>query len=139
MSRSARVESSDAAVEEERKAEPAAAAVAREAITGLEDPAISEDALAAAAESRRAHTKRQDDAHDDGRSAFLVRAEGSVFALDDWLARPHVKRELRNTERALSEVENGTGSIEDVNLHYGIMVADFDQMDRFVKAGGRCN
>ena len=110
MTRSARVESSDAAVEEERKAEPAAAAAALEAITGLEDPAISEDALAAAAASRRAYKKRQDDAHDEGRSAFLVVEDGSAEALDDWLARPHVKRELRNTERALSEVENADES-----------------------------
>ena len=45
MPRSARVESSDAGVEEERKAEPAAAATTLGAVTGLEDPAISEDAL----------------------------------------------------------------------------------------------
>ena len=41
MPRSARVESSDA--EEERKAEPVTATL--NAVTGLEDPAISEDAL----------------------------------------------------------------------------------------------
>jgi hypothetical protein len=49
MTRSARVESSDAGAEEERKAEPDAAAAALDAVTGLEvdeDPAISEDALA---------------------------------------------------------------------------------------------
>ena len=46
MPRSARVESSDAGPEEKRKAELDAAAAALDAVTGLEDPAISEDALA---------------------------------------------------------------------------------------------
>ena len=46
----ARPEDDDDGLEE--KAEPAAAT---HAITGLEDPAISEDALAAAEASRRAH------------------------------------------------------------------------------------
>ena len=65
MPGSARVESSDGGPEEERKAEPATlvdvvraavdhAAPALGVVTGLEDPAISEDALAAAEASRRA-------------------------------------------------------------------------------------
>ena len=46
-------------------------------------------------------------------------------------------RALPKTERAFSNVENGTGSIEDVSMHYAIVIVDFGQMERFVEAGGR--
>ena len=114
----------------EEKAEPAAAT---HAITGLEDPAISEDALAAAEASRRAFLYQ---GTVNARTSLFVEDDGQ-YKFGDWLAQPRVKRELQKTELALASAENGTGSIEDVNLFYGITLADFDQMGRFVKAAGR--
>ena len=117
MTRSARVETSDAGPEEEeRKAEPdAAARAALEVVTGLEDPAISPGALAAAEASRRAHNNEHDDAHDlNRRSSISVLEDNSTATLGTWLDTPLVVHELRITARALSDVENGTGSIEDV-------------------------
>ena len=119
---------------EEKEPEPSAAAAALEVVTGLEEYAISPDALLAAEASRRAYDTR----HDDGRrGTFLVECDGE-FALQDWLAQPTVKRELQKAERVLSNVQNGTATIEDVNMHYAVLAVDFDQIDRFVKAGGRC-
>ena len=116
MTRSARVEASDAGAEEEHKAEPAAAArAALEVVTGLEDPAISQGALAAAEASRRAHTNGQDDAHGlNRRSSISVFENDFTATLGTWLDKPIVAHEMRITARALSDVENGTGSIEDV-------------------------
>ena len=54
------------------------------------------------------------------RTSLFVHDDGEI-TFSDWLAQPHVKHGLRSTELALSAVENGTGSIEDVNLHYGII------------------
>ena len=70
MARAARVASA-AGPEEEKKSELAAAAdvLALDVVTGLEDPAISPDALAAAAASRRAYDARQGDGR---RGTFLV-------------------------------------------------------------------
>ena len=135
MARAARVASA-AGPEEEKKSELAAAAdvLALDVVTGLEDPAISPNALAAAEASRRAYDARQD----DGRRSTIFIDQDGRFTLGDWLAIPRVKRELRKIERALSNVENGTGSIEDVNMHYAVVAVNFDQIDRFVRAGGRC-
>ena len=139
MTRSARVEASDAGAEEEHKAEPAAAArAALEVVTGLEDPAISQGALAAAEASRRAHTNGQDDAHGlNRRSSISVFENDFTATLGTWLDKPIVAHEMRITARALSDVENGTGSIEDVNMYYAVLSVDFDLIDRFVKAGGQ--
>ena len=129
----ARHEDDDDGLEE--KAEPAAAT---HAITGLEDPAISPDALAAAEASRRAHNNEHDDAHDlNRRSSISVLEDNSTATLGTWLDTPLVVHELRITARALSDVENGTGSIEDVNMYYAVLSVDFDLIDRFVKAGGQ--
>ena len=141
MPRSARVviqPDDDDGLEETQPETPAAAASLRRLLS-LDDPAIGHEALAAAEASRRAYDERQDDASvGERRRSFFVH-ETSDHALDDWLAKPHVKRKLWCTERALSEVENGTGSIEEVNMFYAIMTVDLDLMDRFTKAGGRCN
>ena len=118
---------------EEKRPEPPAAVASLSVVTGLEDPAISEDALAAAEASRRAFLYQ---GTVNARTSLFVEDSGS-YKFGDWLARPRVKRELQKTELALASAENGTGSIEDVNLFYGITLADFDQMGRFVKAAGR--
>ena len=139
MARSARVAACEPG---EEKGEPAAAVT--HAVTGFEDPAISEVALAAAEASRRAYDTRRYEGLVGGRKSarvgrmpsFFVYDNGAPFTLDDWLAKPYVARELRKTDLALSEVANGTGSIKDVNMHYAFIVADFDAIDRFVKAGG---
>ena len=137
MTRSRRVHSSFFP-EDESKAEPAAAAdAALDVVTGLEDPAISPDALAAAEASRRAYDKGQDDSRVTVRRASFAVLENDSFTLGKWLAQPRVKRELRSTERALSEVENGTGSIEDVNMYYALVAVDFGLIDRFAEAGGQ--
>ena len=145
MTRSARVDASELnpGATESRKAEPADASRATHAITGLEDAAISEAALAAAEASRRAHDERKNEARVVGsrssigpRISFFV-FEDTTFTLDEWLAQPHVKRELRKSELALSEVENGTGSIEDVNMYYALVAVDFGLIDRFAEAGGQ--
>ena len=112
MPRSARVESSDA--EEERKAEPVTATL--NAVTGLEDPAISEDALARAEASRRAYEVRKERRSPrsllglalsrgtmgtrrktaKARTSMFVQEDGGSFlSLDDWLARPRVMRALQ--------------------------------------------
>ena len=143
MPRSARVEvqpdvsDDDAALEDkEPDREPPAAAAAL--ITGLEDPAISHEALAAAEASRRAHTNGQDDAHGlNRRSSISVFENDFTATLGTWLDKPIVAHEMRITARALSEVENGTGSIEDVNMYYATLSVDFDLIDRFVTAGGQ--
>ena len=141
MPRSARVviqPADDDGLQETQPETPAAAASLRRLLS-LDDPAIGHEALAAAEASRRAYDERQDDASvGERRRSFFVH-ENSDHALDDWLAKPHVKRKLWCTERALSEVENGTGSIEEVNMFYAIMTVDLDLMDRFTKAGGRCD
>ena len=139
----------------EEKAEPAAAT---HAITGLEDPAISEDALARAEASRRAYEVRKERRSPrsllglalsrgtmgtrrktaKARTSMFVQEDGGSFlSLDDWLARPRVMRALQKPELALSEVENGKGSIEDVNMYYPLLASNFDLIERFVKAGGQ--
>ena len=153
MPRAARVESSD--TEEERKAEPVTATL--NAVTGLEDPAISEDALARAEASRRAYEVRKERRSPRSlfglalsrgtmgarrktakvRTSMFVQEDASFLSLDDWLARPRVMRALQKPELALSEVENGKGSIEDVNMYYPLLASNFDLIERFVKAGGQ--
>ena len=64
--------------------------------------------------------------------------EETTSTLDEFLAQPHVMRESRKTERALAGVENGAGSIEDVNMFYALVGIDFELIDRFVKVAGRC-
>ena len=140
MPRSTRVviqSEDDDGLEEKRPEPPAAAAAAL--ITGLEDPATSEDALRTVEASRRTHDeRRQGDASVRGRRSSFFAYEDKTLPLDDFLAQPHVMRELRKTERALADVVNGEGSIEDVNMFYAIVIVDLDLTARFVEAGGRC-
>ena len=95
---------------EEKQPEPEPAAGAAAAlVTGLEDPAISEDALAAVEASRRACFEARAETHTgEGMRDFLVYDDGE-FKYEDWLALTHVKREWPKIERALSNAENGTG------------------------------
>ena len=140
MPRSARVviQPDDDAALEEKRPEPPATGTAAARITGLEDPAISEDALAAAEASRRTHDERRlSDASVRGRRSSFFVFEETTSTLDDFLAQPHVMRELRKTERALADVVNGEGSIEDVNMFYAIVIVDLDLTARFVEAGGQ--
>ena len=98
---------------EEKQPEHSAAAAALAVATGLEDPAISKDALAAAEESRRSYESFR--AGSLRRGTFVVQDNGE-FAFDDWLSKPRVKSELQKTESALSNVEsadNWAGSIDD--------------------------
>ena len=140
MPRSTRVviqSEDDDGLEEKRPEPPAAAAAAL--ITGLEDPATSEDALRTVEASRRTHDeRRQGDASVRGRRSSFFVFEETTSTLDDFLAQPHVMRELRKTERALADVENGAGSIEDVNMFFAVLAVDLDLMHRFGEVGGRC-
>ena len=100
-------------------------------LTGLEDPAISQDELKAAEAQRR-----EFDALARGATSSFVVQWGGSYALHEWYRAPRVKQELLKTERALSEVETGAGLIGDVNMFCAIASADVGLIDRFAKLGG---
>ena len=108
--------------DEEKRPEPPAAATTR-AVTGLEDPAISDEALAAAEANRRLF--------DRGLFTSLSVELDGLYALDDWLETAQVKREWQKAVRDLARAEAGTGSIQDVNMFYPMMCVELDLMDRF--------
>ena len=89
-----RLESSDAGPEEERQAEPGAAT---HALSGLEDPAISEDALEDAEASRRAHLEGPDAARVGG--TFL---DSAVRELSARRADPRDEAGLARTKLSTS-------------------------------------
>ena len=131
MARSSRVVAFSAiGHDEEKRPEPPAAATTR-AVTGLEDPAISDEALAAAEANRRLIIENGS----DSTRTLSVELDG-LYALDDWLETAQVKSEWQKTVRGLARAEAGTGSIQDVNMFYPMMCVELDLMDRFARAGG---
>ena len=88
--------------DEEKSPEPLAAATTladAAAVTGLEDPAISGEALEAAAASRRLVPERGGGLT----GTFVVQDEG-LFAPDDYLREARVQREWQKIERGLGNL-----------------------------------